>query len=209
MLKKIFLTSSLSLLLYAAAPMAACAQEASANADSAVVVKELPEGQVAVESDAVPSEEVNYIEESSTARKMTKEEKAQNVLENDSWGGAITIIAMLIVISALVVLSLLFLGFGKISEIILSKKKLKAHGKSTDDIEAHNEHVDEGQTIAAIAMALADHFNSNHDMEEYILTIRRMRRAYSPWNSKIYNLRHMPELSKNPERPLPGTKTIK
>mgnify|MGYP000836756622 CR=1 FL=1 len=32
-----------------------------------------------------------------------------------------------------------------------------------------------------------------------ILTLRRMKRAYSPWNSKIYNIRHVPEqpVSKN------------
>ncbi len=30
-------------------------------------------------------------------------------------------------------------------------------------------------------------------MEDTILTIRRMRKAYSPWNSKIYNLRAVPE----------------
>lgn len=46
-------------------------------------------------------------------------------------------------------------------------------------------------------MALSEHFGDGHDMEETILTIRRMKRAYSPWNSKIYNLRHMPELQRN------------
>lgn len=51
--------------------------------------------------------------------------------------------------------------------------------------------------IAAISAALAEHFGVSHDMEDTILTIRRMKRAYSPWNSKIYNLRHEPGLHHN------------
>ncbi|MDE5876274.1 MAG: OadG family protein [Muribaculaceae bacterium] len=149
---------------------------------------------VAVESPAIPSETTNTIETSEIARKMTQAEKAQNAAENDSWGGAITIIAMCIVIAALIILSLLFLGFGKISQMLLSRKKLAAHGLTKDDVGDDHVHVDSGDVIAAIAMALAEHFDSTHDLEDTILTIRRMRKAYSPWNSKIYNMRPSPEL---------------
>ena len=44
-------------------------------------------------------------------------------------------------------------------------------------------------------MALAEHFGQGHDMEDTILTIKRMKKAYSPWNSKIYNMRQIPEVS--------------
>lgn len=159
--------------------------------------------QIAIPSDAVPSTEVDYVEESQVAKKMTQAEKAQNAAVNDSWGGAITIIAMCIVISALAVLSLLFLGFGKISESLLAKKK-KANAKTITaegNLHEHTENVDSGDAIAAIAAALAEHFGGGHDMEDTILTIRRLQRNYSPWNSKIYNLRHMPELHQNrPDR---------
>ncbi|WP_290390901.1 OadG family protein, partial [Paramuribaculum intestinale] len=56
---------------------------------------------------------------------------------------------------------------------------------------------DSGEVIAAISMALAEHSGHGHDMEDTILTIRRMRKAYSPWNSKIYNMRHIQEHSKS------------
>ena len=46
-------------------------------------------------------------------------------------------------------------------------------------------------------MALAEHFGDQHDMEDTIITIRRLKKAYSPWNSKIYNLRQTPELHRN------------
>ncbi|MDE5773390.1 MAG: OadG family protein [Muribaculaceae bacterium] len=172
-------------------------------------VAELPEGQEAVEADVVPSEEVNYVEESAVAKKMTQAEKAENVKENDSWGGAITIISMCIVLAALIVLSILFLGFGKISAKLLSRKKMEAHGVSEADAEDHHQDVDSGETIAAIAAALAEHFSGEHDMEDTILTIRRMKKAYSPWNSKIYNLRELPTLQRNAARPLPVNKNVR
>ena len=50
--------------------------------------------------------------------------------------------------------------------------------------------------ITAISMALAEHMGQGHDIEDTILTIRRMRKAYSPWNSKIYNMRVMPQTVK-------------
>lgn len=220
MLKKLFFAASLTLLTVAATP-GTYAQEqgqpapmtdvASSDEDTpeGEVVGSLPEGQQLIESDAVPSEETNTIERSEVARKMTQAEKAENVKENDSWGGAITIIAMCIVVGALVVLSILFNIFGKISAGLLSKKKLAAHGKSADEVDEDHEHVDSGEVIAAISAALAEHFNDQHDMEDYILTIRRMRRAYSPWNSKIYNLRQEPALERNAQRPLPKTSNIK
>lgn len=217
MLKKLFFAASLTIM--AASPAAMIAQEAEQPApmtdvatpeeDGDEVVASLPEGQELIESDAVNSGEVNTVEESEIARKMTQAEKAQNVKENDSWGGAITIIAMVIVVGALVVLSILFNIFGKISAGLLSKKKLAAHGKTADEVDENHEDVDSGEVIAAISAALAEHFNDQHDVEDYILTIRRMRRAYSPWNSKIYNIRQEPDLAKNPTRPIPATKNIK
>ena len=150
--------------------------------------------QTDVEGDWADSKEVNTVQESQTSRKMTQAEKARNAAENDEYGGAITIIAMTIVLSVLIILSILFLGFGKISTAVHSIKKRKAHGVSAEEAEVHHIESDSGETIAAIAMALAEHMGQGHDMEDTILTIRRMRKAYSPWNSKIYNLRVVPEV---------------
>ena len=195
-MKKYILTAALSLAL-AGTAYAVPASEP----DSASDPTEMSIGlQTAVAADAVPSEEVNYIEESQLTKKMTQAEKAHNAEVNDSWGGAITIIAMAIVISALAVLSLLFLCFGKISEALIAKKKRIASQKvirPSEETQATPE-VDSGEAIAAISMALSEHFGDGHDIEDTILTIRRMKRAYSPWNSKIYNLRQVPELHKQP-----------
>lgn len=164
------------------------------------VEQTLPDGQVALESDAPDSTPVDYVEESETARKMTQAEKSRNAAENDKYGGAITIIAMVIVVSALAILSVLFLIFGKVSQALLAKKKRDAHGITPANVPDDHVDVDSGEAIAAIAAALAEHFGQNHDLEDTILTIRRMKRAYSPWNSKIHGLRHTPGLIHNPHK---------
>lgn len=196
MLRQSFLKVVLSLSLIAGAFAPATADELPQ--DPQQTVAELPEGQTLQKVEGVNSEETNTVEESAIAHKMTQAEKNQNAKENDSWGGAITITAMVIVLSALIILSILFLGFGKISSWLLSRKKLKAHGIKKDEVGDDHEDVDSGEAIAAIAAALAEHFSTEHDMEDTILTIRRLRKAYSPWNSKIYNMRHLPDLHHRP-----------
>ena len=146
------------------------------------------------ETVVAPSE---TIPESKIARKMTQEEKHRNAAENDSWGGAITIIAMCIVIGALIVLSVLFMIFGKVSETLLTSRKKKAKQAADHSLEDSHD-LAPGEVIAAISLALTEHFGEGHDVEDTILTIRRMQKAYSPWNSKIYNLRPNQDHRRNP-----------
>lgn len=143
------------------------------------------------------SKEVNYVKESELAHEMEQAQKAKDAETYDSFGGGITIIAMCIVVGALIVLSLLFYLFGSISSWFLSHTKKKIHAeKKTEHAIAKD--LAPGETFAAIAAALAQHFSHDHDMEDTILTIRRMRKAYSPWNSKIYNMRSTPEVPHHP-----------
>jgi hypothetical protein len=44
--------------------------------------------------------------------------------------------------------------------------------------------------VAAIAMALHLYFNELHDDELTKMTIRKIPKAYSPWSSKIFGMRH-------------------
>lgn len=108
---------------------------------------------------------------------------------NDEHGFAMAVMAMAIVFSALLVLALCFLGISKLGARRMRESKAKAHGIDTD-VEAAPEH-DSGEEIAAIGMALYQHLNA-HDQESTILTINKVKRAYSPWSSKIYGLRELP-----------------
>lgn len=191
MLKKSIISLVLGMAL--AMPQGAAAAQ-SADPEATYTEVSAQGEQTNVEGDWTDSKEVNTVQESELTRKAIQAEKARNAAENDKFGGAITIIAMCIVLSALIILSLLFLCFGKISSMIHTRKKRAAHGVTEKEADPLHDEADSGEVIAAISMALAEHMGQGHDMEDTILTIRRMRKAYSPWNSKIYNLRVVPML---------------
>lgn len=176
-------------------------EEVVENIDGSEVVIRVEEPQI--EEDHVPLalQEPDVFKsdygESKVAKRMTQAEKNRNAAENDGWGGAITIIAMCIVLSALIVLSILFMIFGKVSESLLTARKKKA--KAAADHSPHDDNeLAPGEVIAAISLALSEYFSDPHDVEDTHLTIRRMQKAYSPWNSKIYNLRSLQEHRRNP-----------
>ena len=110
----------------------------------------------------------------------------------DRNGFAMTIMAMGIVFSALLLLCICFYIISKIGERVSRHNKAKSHGAKLTELpkEARPEH-DSGEEIAAIVMALHEHLDT-HDQESTVLTINKVRRAYSPWSSKIYSLRELP-----------------
>ena len=92
---------------------------------------------------------------------------------------------------ALLVLCLCFYGIGKINAGVSRLNKARAHGVEDDEVAKSEITHDSGEEIAAIAMALHDHLDA-HDTEITVLTIDKVKRAYSPWSSKIYGLREVP-----------------
>lgn len=117
--------------------------------------------------------------------------------DRDPHGFGMAIMAMCIVFAALLILCLCFMAIGKTGAYLSKIRKFAAHGVTKaeakeSDIAPH----DSGEEIAAIAMALYQHLNA-HDAENTILTINKVKRAYSPWSSKIYGLREVPEHRRN------------
>jgi len=104
-------------------------------------------------------------------------------------GVTVAIVGWLIVFAALV---LLVVVFTQIPKLIYynTRKKLKQKTKqatvSNDDL-----HI-AGDVSAAISLALYLFFDEMHDEESNVITIKRVRKTYSPWSSKIYGLRTWP-----------------
>jgi glutaconyl-CoA/methylmalonyl-CoA decarboxylase subunit delta len=90
----------------------------------------------------------------------------------------------------IVSLTLLFIVFSRLPKIINLKYKRKnsLEDKTRSDKEAES-HI-EGNVTAAISLALHRYFNELHDEESNIVTIKQVRKAYSPWSSKIYSVTH-------------------
>lgn len=117
--------------------------------------------------------------------------KVEMFAEQDENGFGMAVMAMGVVFAALLLLSLCFYVISKIGERVSHKNKAKTVAAHIDEMhDSHNEH-DSGEVIAAIVMALHEHLDA-HDRESTVLTINKVRRAYSPWNSKIYSLRELP-----------------
>lgn len=133
-----------------------------------------------------------YITPSSNNIIKDTNNKVAMFAERDKNGLGMTITAMGIVFLALVLLSVCFMIISKIGERSSKGKKAKAHGTNLSNLhkDDHPE-TDSGETIAAIVMALHEHLNA-HDKENTVLTIDKVRRAYSPWSSKIYSMREKP-----------------
>jgi len=96
----------------------------------------------------------------------------------------VSLVGFGIVLGALSLLVIVFLQIPKILNINL-RKKLKKQGK--EPVGGSSLQI-EGNVNAAIAMALHLYFTEQHDEESGIVTIKEVKRRYSPWSSKIYNV---------------------
>lgn len=133
----------------------------------------------------------DYITPSSANVIRDTNRKIDLFAEQDENGFGMTIMAMCIVFTALLLLCLSFYAIGKIGGAVSKMNKMRAHGVDNETTSAKDVAHDSGEEIAAIVMALNEHLNA-HDSENTILTINKVKRAYSPWSSKIYGLREVP-----------------
>lgn len=119
--------------------------------------------------------------------------KVETFATQDKNGFAMTIMAMAIVFSALLLLCICFYIISKIGANVSKSNKAKSQGAKLKELakEERPDH-DSGEAIAAIVMALHEHLDA-HDRENTVLTINKVKRAYSPWSSKIYNMREVPK----------------
>ena len=113
--------------------------------------------------------------------------------QHDPVGIGMAISAMSVVFLGLILLYICFKLIGKAAIKLRKRNAMIAHN-ITDKQEAKEKKLGEapGEVIAAISMALHEAQGADHDVEETILTISRVKRSYSPWSSKIYTLRETP-----------------
>ncbi|NLR92625.1 MULTISPECIES: OadG family protein [Flammeovirga] len=92
---------------------------------------------------------------------------------------------------ALVFLTLaaLFIVFSYVLPFILRLIEAKPKVKDPEEkrLQKEREKIATGEVNAAIAAALYKYLGEeDHDEENTILTIQKVKKAYSPWSSKIY-----------------------
>ncbi|MBR5176793.1 MAG: lamin tail domain-containing protein [Bacteroidales bacterium] len=126
--------------------------------------------------------------------------KSQIMKEQDPHGLVLTLIAVMVVFTALLILSFIFGWIGNankrgkdVPKVKKSKKSLD--GKLTPEIAAAISlalsHEFGGEVYAAIALALDDYLRGGvHDLESMVITIKPS--SNGNWADKTQNFRHLP-----------------
>ena len=107
----------------------------------------------------------------------------------------ITLIGFLVVVLTLVLLIFIIKLFGVVFAANHKQKvaKKSAEKGETAPAEVALPEMVTPEVVAAIAMAIRLAAGEEHDRESEVLTIQTIKRAYSPWNSKIHGLTRLPE----------------
>lgn len=134
-----------------------------------------------------------YVTPSTNNQTIESNPKMDKFEQHDPVGIGMAISAMSVVFLGLILLYICFKLNGKAAIKLRKRNAMIAHN-ITDKQEAKEKKLGEapGEVIAAISMALHEAQGVDHDVEETILTISRVKRSYSPWSSKIYTLRETP-----------------
>lgn len=134
-----------------------------------------------------------YVTPSTNNQTIESNPKMDKFEQHDPVGIGMVISAMSVVFLGLILLYICFKLIGKAAIKLRKRNAMIAHN-ITDKQEAKEKKLGEapGEVIAAISMALHEAQGADHDVEETILTISRVKRSYSPWSSKIYTLRETP-----------------
>ena len=115
--------------------------------------------------------------------------QAEKIKMSDPVGIGLTAVAVAVVFLALVCISLIISGSGKLMAGMDDKKKKGDKKKGGAAIAAAASAADkEGEIYAAIATAIHLYNNELHDEENAVLTIQKVEREWTPWNAKFYNM---------------------
>ena len=85
-------------------------------------------------------------------------------------------------------LFLLFIVFSLLPKFLTRNLRRKFQKEGGEEKAALAGTMVQGEVSAAIATAISLYLEELHDEETAILTIKKVGKSYSPWNSKIYNV---------------------
>lgn len=111
-----------------------------------------------------------------------------------NWTNAliVTVVGFLLVFVVLILLIVIITLFGKVMAPTVKVPK-QAKGEAAcpacPSVETEDRHISADES-AAIAMALYLTYEV-HDEESHVITIKKVERRYSPWNSKIYGINNL------------------
>jgi hypothetical protein len=103
----------------------------------------------------------------------------------DQYTLVIAIAGYCIVLLALAIMAYFFTRLHTLQDFLTKRRLAASENASVADTPKI---VMTGEENAAIAAALYLFFSELHDEEKYVMTIKKVSKTYSPWNSKIYGI---------------------
>ena len=104
------------------------------------------------------------------------------------FGFTVAIVGFSIVLFSLTMLVIVFSRLPKLVNINFKKWRKKNRTAENSGSVSEEDYIVEGNVTAAISLAIHMYFNELHDEESNIVTIKKVKKAYSPWSSKIYSV---------------------
>ena len=112
--------------------------------------------------------------------------QSERIRESDPIGIGLTVVAVSVVFLALLCISLILKGYGKL--IIKTQDRKAKKAAPADAADAPKPSQTSGEIYAAIAAAIYMYDEELHDDENTVITIEKVERAWTPWNAKFYNM---------------------
>jgi Na+-transporting methylmalonyl-CoA/oxaloacetate decarboxylase gamma subunit len=103
------------------------------------------------------------------------------------FGFTVALVGFSIVVFSLTLLVIVFTRLPKLVNMNL-KRCRKKKKQIPQNITSNDDYIVEGNVTAAISLAIHLYFSELHDNESNIVTIKKVKKAYSPWSSKIYSV---------------------
>ena len=116
--------------------------------------------------------------------------QADRIRESDPIGIGLTMVAVSVVFLALLCISLILKGYGKLIVKTQDRKANKASVEGNAVAASQSASETSGEIYAAIAAAIYMYDEEMHDEENTVITIQKVERAWTPWNAKFYNMNH-------------------
>lgn len=106
-------------------------------------------------------------------------------MDIDTSNYTIAIVGYIIVFLALVIL---YFVFSNIPKLLRFSFKISLSRKNKEDYTDKFPELLTGQENAAIATAILLYFSQLHDEESTKMTIKKIKKDYSPWSSKVHGI---------------------
>lgn len=116
--------------------------------------------------------------------------QSEKIKQSDPVGIGLTAVAVAVVFLALVCIALILQGSGKLMMGMEDRKKAKGAQPKKDRAIKPVSDGSNGETeiYAAIAAAIHLYNEELHDEEDTVITIQKVKREWTPWNAKFYNM---------------------